>query len=301
MVKSMLDTEVSCFANYDTPGNPRNVNLLKWLTSDKYKWKVDEIRKLTDKTARDEIKATLPAITPSGLFTYRSSKNLIRLSGFIQFDIDLKGNEYILNYAELKNQLSHIKNVAYCGLSVSGKGYWGLIPIAYPKQHKEHFKAIESGLKSYGINIDPAPKNIVSLRGYSYDPNGYFNHNAEILTSFYKDIRQEIPQNKKAIHYSASGNDTRANVERCINEITSRNVDIAPDYETYINIGFAFAQEFGETGRNLFHSVCRPSFKYNFDNTETDYSNFLKSRNEGKISRIGSFFHHCRQAGVRFK
>ena len=301
MQKSILDIDVSCFVNYDTPGNPRNVNLLKWLTSDKYKSKVNEIRKLTDKTARDEIKATLPAITPSGLFKYRNSKNLIRLSGLIQFDIDLKGNENILNYAELKNQLCNIKNIAYCGLSVSGKGYWGLIPIAHPERHTEHFKEIEMGLKSYGIIIDPAPKSIVSLRGYSYDPEGYFNHNAEILSSLYKNSQPEKKQTINIKPYSASGKDNRANVECCINEINNRNIDIAPDYETYRNIGFAFAQEFGEGGRDLFHSVCRPSYKYLYDDTETHYSNFLKSKSDGKISKIGSFFHYCRQAGITFK
>ncbi len=301
MQKSILDIEVSCFANYDTPGDPRNVNLLSWLTSDKYKSKVDEIRKLTDKTLRDEIKATLPAITPSGIFTYRSSKNLIKLSGLIQFDIDLKGNENILNYAELKNQLTNINNIAYCGLSVSGKGYWGLIPIAYPERHKEHFKAIEIGLKSYGINIDPAPKSIVSLRGYSFDPDGYFNHSAEILSRVHIDTQPVKTNFKSIISKSITGTDSRAWVERYINELLNRNIDIAPDYETYRNIGFAFAQEFGESGRNLFHTVCRPSNKYLFDDTETHYTNFLKSSGQGTVIRIGSFFHYCRLAGITFK
>jgi len=298
MQKSILDTNVSCFANYDTPDNPRTVKLLQWLKSDKYKNKVEEIRKLTDKVARDEVKATLPAITPSGLFTYRNAKNLLKLSGFIQFDIDLKGNESISNYAELMNQLPNIKNVAYCGLSVSGQGYWGLVPIAYPERHKEHFRAMEIAFLGYGINIDPAPKSIVSLRGYSYDPDGYFNHNAEILSRVCTDVQPERPEFKSNIQYNTPGNDTRAWVERYVNIILNRGIDIAPDYEVYRNIGFAFAEEFGEVGRELFHVICRLSNKYNFDDTEKHYSNFLKSKRQGRIIKIGTFFHYCKQAGI---
>lgn len=297
MQKSILDTDVSCFANYDTPDNPRTVNLLNWLTSEKYKSKVDEIRKLIEKVARDEIKATLPAITPSALCSYRNVQNLIKHTGFIQFDIDLKGNETI-EFAELKEQLCNIKNVAYCGLSVSGRGYWGLVPIAYPERHNEHFKAMEIAFKGYGINIDRAPKSIVSLRGYSYDSDGYFNHNAEILSRVYTDIQPERPEFKSNIQYNTSGNDTRARVERYVNVILNRGIDIAPDYEVYRNIGFAVAHEFGESGKELFHTVCRLSNKYNFDDTEKHYSNFLKSKGQSRIIKINTFFHYCKQAGI---
>ena len=53
MRSSILNTPVSCFANYDTPHHPVTVNLLTWLTSAKYKDKVAHIRSLPDKAARD--------------------------------------------------------------------------------------------------------------------------------------------------------------------------------------------------------------------------------------------------------
>jgi len=184
-MKSILNIQVSCFANYDTPGNPKAVNLLSWLKSEKYRNQVERIRSIVDKTERDSIKATLPAITPSGLFTYRSVKHLVKHSTFIQFDIDEKGNESVGNFRELKSQISRIKNVAYCGLSVSGTGFWGLIPIAYPDKHDQHLKAIQQSFTGFGIAIDPAPKSVASLRGYSYDPGAYFNHNASVFEKLY--------------------------------------------------------------------------------------------------------------------
>lgn len=182
---SILHIAVSCFANYDTPSNPKSVSLLSWLQSEKYRTQVERIRAITDKAARDGIKATLPAITPSGVFTYRSAKSLVKHSGFVQFDIDVKGNESVGNFHELKEQISRIKNVAYCGLSVSGTGFWGLIPIAHPDKHDLHLKAIQEAFIEFGIAIDPAPKSIASLRGYSFDPNAYFNHHATVFENFY--------------------------------------------------------------------------------------------------------------------
>lgn len=184
MQESILNIDVSCFANYDSPANPRPVNLLKWLISSKYADLVNTIRNIDDKESRDKIKATLPAITPSGLFTYRAKNCLVRHSGFIQFDIDLKGNEAITNYSNLKKELCKISQVAYCGLSVSGKGFWGLIPIVQAEKHNQYFKFIENWFKAIGLIIDPAPKSVSSLRGYAYDPHGYFNHAAKPLKEF---------------------------------------------------------------------------------------------------------------------
>jgi hypothetical protein len=175
--KSVLDVEVSCFKNYNTAGNPANINLMTWLTSTKYKDKVDAIRSNPDKQSRDAIKSQLPAITPSGLFSYRSQSNLLSHSGLIQIDLD--------NLSEgdldiFKKELQKIKNIAYLAKSVSGRGLWGLIPIPPdPASHKAYFdKLFETFGKDYEITLDDKPKNVASLRGYSYDPEAYFNHSA---------------------------------------------------------------------------------------------------------------------------
>jgi hypothetical protein len=203
MQESILYIEVSCFADYNTPDNPRPVNLMQWLTNKKYAEKVAAIRNIEDKCKRDQIKATLPAITPSGLFSYRAKKDLIRHSGFIQIDIDHKGNEAIGNYSDLKNEICKISNIAYCGLSVSGKGYWALIPIEQPDKHYQYFVFIEKWFKEHGLVIDKAPKSISSLRGYAYDPDGYFNHGAKPLKQFYI----EPVKNKKPLVKSEKKSD----------------------------------------------------------------------------------------------
>lgn len=180
-MKSVLDTEVSLYKNYTDP-NPTTVNLLTFINSRKHKTQVDEIRRMEEKKDRDIAKALLPCITPSGVFTYRNEKSIVKHSGLIQFDIDYKGNEHLDQFEEILPALSTLPYVAYAGYSCSGYGFWGLIPIAYPDKHKLHLKAFIDILKFNDIKCDTAPANVASLRGYSYDDNAYINHNAELFT-----------------------------------------------------------------------------------------------------------------------
>uniref|UniRef100_UPI004047DB00 BT4734/BF3469 family protein n=1 Tax=Algoriphagus sp. TaxID=1872435 RepID=UPI004047DB00 len=180
--ESVLNVEVSCFKNYDTPQDPKTINLMIWLTSTKYKDKVESIRSNNNKKERDSCKATLPAITPSGIFSYRRQDNLINHSGLIQIDIDLtEKNKLISNWENLKSELMKLPNIAYLGRSVSGRGYWGLIPIPPdPDGHKLYFDSLKDiFLSNWGIELDDKPKNVASLRGYSFDEKAYFNHHAK--------------------------------------------------------------------------------------------------------------------------
>jgi hypothetical protein len=177
-MKSILDVSVSCFRGFFDPDNTKSVNLLIWLTSTKYANQVGRIRSISDKTERNKIKATLPAITPSGLFTRRGNTALIRHSGLICLDVDQKDNEDIPNYSALKDEFSKIANVAYAGLSVSGAGFFVLIPIAFPEQHTAQFNALRNLFEDrYEITVD-STGDVSRLRGYSYDPDAYFNHQA---------------------------------------------------------------------------------------------------------------------------
>ena len=126
-MKSVLDVEVSSFSSYHSK-EPVNVNLLEWLQSNNHKTDIEKLRTVADKSQRDEIKATLPAITVSGVFhPTRKEENLKKHSRLICIDIDQKGNEAIENFGELKEQLFKMKNVAYASLSASGRGYFIII------------------------------------------------------------------------------------------------------------------------------------------------------------------------------
>lgn len=304
-MKARFHKPISVFENYFTPGNPKPIALIKWLQAEKYRGRVEQIRLAETKAERDSLKATLPACTPSGLFKYRDGdpKNFVQHTGFIQFDIDAKGNERIGNYSDLKRHICNIEEVAYCGLSVSGKGYWGLIPIEEPERHTAHFWALCQAFQQLGITIDIKPRYRYSLRGYSWDPEPYFNFDAKVFTDTADDPREAKPKatNTKPRHYKThrNGNDTRDDVEALINTIQARRVDITNDFNDWLKLGYAFANEFGEAGRDYFHAVSQYYSGYTERETDKIYTACSRSGGStGNAAKIETFFYLTKQYGI---
>jgi hypothetical protein len=183
-MNSVLNIEISMFADARST-TPKTVILLDWLKDESFLRLQERVRACATKNEKDIVKKDMPCITPSGLFSKRGKDYLIQHSGFIAIDIDGKDNTHISNFFDLKNKLCKLSQVAYCGLSVSGQGYWALIPIAHPDKHEKHYQFLEDYFAKKGLNIDPACKDVARLRFYSYDPDAYFNHNAKQLQAFY--------------------------------------------------------------------------------------------------------------------
>ena len=297
---SVLDVKVSCFSSYRGK-KPKPVNLLTWLQSNKYAGKIQELRKLENKKARDEIKASLPAVTVSGLFyPYRKAEYLIQHSGLICIDIDYKDNQHISNYDQLKEQLFNIEHVAYAGLSASGRGFFLIIPIQYPEWHSLHFNALENDFNQLGIVIDKAPKSVVSLRGYSSDTSKLFRK--KVTT--YSSILYNADEKKKCSGYSYNKGvsrgqshtqyphtnivTTQQRVEKTINIIIQNRLDVTIHEPEWFLLACAIANEFGEYGRGYFHAISQFHPKYRFSEANRKYSHALKKR-YSKIG-IGTFF-----------
>lgn len=291
-MNSVLDVEISCFSSY-AGKKPRRVNLLTWLSSDKYAGKIRVLRSLTDKPERDKVKASLPAITVSGIFDpTRKEEHLVKHSKLICIDIDGIGNEHIENFQALKKQLFHIENVAYAGLSASGKGFFLIMPIKYPKHHKEHFRAIRRDLAALGLAIDPAPQNVASLRGYSWDDQALFRHQAK---PYRKRLKEDTGEKKKSKagtlkpfvrNWEAKG--TKSRVEELVNTIVNNRIDVTGSEPDWFRLACAFANEFGEGGREYFHTISQ--FFAGYDQQEADRKFDHASKGQYRRIGIGTFF-----------
>jgi hypothetical protein len=99
--------------------------------------------------------------------------------------------------------------------------------------------------------------------------------------------------------HQPSNNNKMAEVENIILEIESKQLDITSTYSDWINIGFAFADEFGEQGRDLFHRISRFYNDYNTNQCNLQYDKCLKANGHG-IS-IATFFFLAQQAGIEIK
>ena len=188
--ESILNVDCSMFANAKAT-DPKSINLLSWLTSNKYLTRQTKVRSETDPNKKRIAKEAMPCITASGVFSKRGKRFLKKHTGFIAIDIDQKANDHIENYSELKKEISKIDEVAYCGLSVSGSGYWALIPIDQPENHEQHFEFIRLFFEGHGVNIDRSCADVSRLRFYSHDPEAYFNHAAKPLKAIYRPQAQK--------------------------------------------------------------------------------------------------------------
>ena len=290
---SVLDKIVSVFDNCNKPDNPQKVNLLQWLNDDTYAVALSDIRSVVGNAEvyKRRKASELPAATISAVCSYRGSEYVERRTGLLSFDIDLKENKHIANYTELREQLSRIKNVAYCARSCSGKGFWGIVPIVHPEYHEQHFLALQKDFESIGIVLDGVPKNVASLRIYSYDPEAFYRHDATPYAKLHEPRTSTIPRT----HYANTGA-TADTVESAVQYIESIQIDLTGTYEQWVLLGFALANEFGEGGRDYFHRVSQFHTEYKETEADTKYNNILRHEN-GK-TRIGTFFHLCKEHGV---
>lgn len=279
---SILNVTISKFDSVKDTENPIEVNLIEWLGDESDQSVIKTLRTLSGDDYK-QYKKQLSGITPSGTFSNRSESGLIDHSGLIQFDIDSKDNPGDMN--ELKTKIQQIPNVAYLSFSTSGRGLWGLIPIQYKKHHKSHFRAIQQAFQNAGVTIDPAPSNVASFRFTSYDSEPYYNHNADLFPYLIED-------NKPV----SNGRDNRQKVEELISKIQYSRIDITGGYDNWLKIGFALAEEFGETGRIYFHQVSQWHPEYNTRECDQQFTNCIKANGQG-VS-IASFFHICKEYGV---
>lgn len=179
---------------------------------------------LEDKERNHERIAALKKSLPAGIISGVAvdgigEQNIVERNSVIAIDVDAKDNPALYDWQAVKAAVSKSPYVAYAGLSVSGLGIFVLIPIDDAKKHKQHFDAIVSDFANttftimqnedtepttlHGIRLDPAPSNIASKRFVSYDPQPYWNTDAQVYS---KTIEPMKLYERKYTSYRGSGN-----------------------------------------------------------------------------------------------
>jgi hypothetical protein len=219
---------------------------------------------------------SLPCVTPSGLFSERSGKNLTRHSGLLCIDIDLNDNPGGV-MEKVPSLLASLPYVAYASKSITGDGYFAIVPLEHPTHHLEHYLAIEKEFKDeYGIVLDKQCKDVCRLRFATYDENPYFNPEA---TSYYKEcsepavVKEEkfttttsyVSRSPKETEYDVTA--SVADLDKKIVEVKQKGIVVADDYPSWQRLAMSLST-LGEEGRERFHEISSTSTKY--DKTECD-------------------------------
>ena len=290
MNKDIFDTSVSVYNGFkDVYGS--TCTLRAFLSDKKHVSEIERLRSLPTKEERNAIKRRLPQICVCGIFQpTRKADNLVKHSGLICLDVDRKDNQDIDNWADLKQELAKLPQVAYIGTSVSANGYFLILPLRYPQFHKQQFEQLKRDFNKMRIIIDPACGDVTRMRCLSYDPNPYINPEAVPYEGYYVEP-------KPFINYQYSGDGVLDKVAKCCERIESSGIDITGDYQSWFTVGCALAS-LGEQGRQFFHVCSSQNPKYNRAETDKKFTNLLRT---GKRIGIGSFFEMCKNFNITFK
>ena len=291
----IFQTHISVY-NGVTDNTGTRMPLGTFLFCKEYKDDILRLRAVFDKETRNALKRSLPQATISGVFSpTRAKYNLSQHSGLICVDIDAKDNPDILDWETLKQDLSVLPQIAYCALSVSGKGLFLVIPLRYPEKHLQQFRQLQIDFRKMGIMIDSACSDITRLRCLSYDEHPIINENATL----YEGVYVEKPKHKSfPTCFIYEGENTSAEVAVYCRKIQQCGIDITASYGDWLKVGCALAT-LGESGRSLFHICSRQNAKYNAAKTDKMFTDLLR-RNYQQVY-IGTFFWMCKQYGITTK
>jgi hypothetical protein len=244
---------------------------LSYIKDGKWKHLVEPIRNEVDKTKRNSLKRNLPSVTIAGVFKEREQDKLITHSGFICIDIDSFND---------KSELACDKYTYAIFNSASGNGIAIIVKIN-PDKHKESYNWLaDYYYTTYGISVDPAPKNVASLRYVSYDADIFINEKA-----IKAKVKSDEVKKPKSLPIVLSD----SVIDTLVNEVRSSGKNIAADYDSYLKLGFALANGFGERGRSFYHSICFASNKYHSEQCDKQYNICLRGANKSGIT-VGTFY-----------
>lgn len=288
-MKHFKDIEITVYNGViDTSGH--RSTLFDFLHNVDYD-RINRLRATADAAERKRIKLSLPQATISGVFSpTRLAENLVSHTGLICVDIDGKDNLHIVNFDTLiEDVLSQIEEVAYASRSVSGNGYFVIMPLKYLAKHKMQFEQLVRDFDAMGINIDRACGDVCRLRCQSYDLHQYINMVAKPYAGVY---HPPMPKFRYTATFGEA--DAEDKVARLCREIATRGIDLTGTYDDWMKIGAALSS-LGESGRQWFHIVSSQNGGYNAADCDRKFSNLLRST---KRIGIGTFFYACKQAGL---
>lgn len=290
--RNPLDVEVSCYKGAsDNIGSP--INLKEFLFSDRFKGVAEDIRQKATPEERHEYKKgkvhEIPAITISGLFSVRDSKSLVSHSGLICIDIDHKDNTPEI-MAKVPSILKSLPYVCYSAKSISGDGYFAIVPLENPKHFRQHYNALEEEIKSYGITIDKSCKDITRLRFATYDDEYYYNPSA---SPFYLEVDTTQPldrkQSKQFVSSSTHSDEDRVKGE--IEFLKNNSISLPDDYGTWFKLAMSLNSSLGEKGRKYFHELSSMSNKYDKYECDNQYDEVINHYSGDNEVSLGTFFH----------
>lgn len=286
----MEATNISLYSSVKDTASTQTIGIdqfLEGVQNGRWEDKVNKIRTIQDVELRRAEKAKLPNVTISGIFTKRVDKECKLHSGFIAIDIDNLGSEL----AATKMLLAQDPYVYAAFMSVSGTGLCALIRVD-PERHRDAFEGIaDYMIKKYQIVIDPTGVNVSRARFVSFDPDLFVQKSIVFKKYLTKPKSRKI---QATIFVQTEFDDV-------VRQMVDLRVSCVEDYRDWRDIGFGLADQFGEGGRQYFHSLSSCSDKYETTMCDRQYTHCMRSNQHrgGSKVTIATIYWFAKQAGIQ--
>ena len=261
-------------------------NFLEGVRSGRWQDIALEVRNAPNKEIKELKKKTAPLVTVSGSFAARKDDAIRKHSNLIAIDID-----NLDDAVATKNRIGADPYILAAFISISGKGLCLIVKIDGTR-HLDAFNAIAAYLyNEYQLIVDQSGKNVSRARFISYDPALIQNPNAATFKK-YLPKKKEYKQQKVVV--------IKTDFDSMIAQMDQKGLNLCEDYSDWIRICYGLVSEFGEQGREHFHTLSATSSKYNSIDCDSQFDACLKNHNEskGKKSSIGSIYYLAKQNSI---
>jgi predicted P-loop ATPase len=261
-------------------------NFLEGVRSGRWQDIALEVRNAPNKEIKELKKKTAPLVTVSGSFAARKDDAIRKHSNLIAIDID-----NLDDAVATKNRIGADPYILAAFISISGKGLCLIVKIDGTR-HLDAFNAIAAYLyNEYQLIVDQSGKNVSRARFISYDPALIQNPNSATFKK-YLPKKKEYKQQKVVV--------IKTDFDSMIAQMDQKGLNLCEDYSDWIRICYGLVSEFGEQGREHFHTLSATSSKYNSIDCDSQFDACLKNHNEskGKKSSIGSIYYLAKQNGI---
>jgi len=261
-------------------------NFLEGVRSGRWQDIALEVRNAPNKEIKELKKKTAPLVTISGSFAARKDDAIRKHSNLIAIDID-----NLDDAVATKNRIGADPYILAAFISISGKGLCLIVKIDGTR-HLDAFNGIAAYLyNEYQLIVDQSGKNVSRARFISYDPALIQNPNAATFKK-YLPKKKEYKQQKVVV--------IKTDFDSMIAQMDQKGLNLCEDYSDWIRICYGLVSEFGEQGREHFHTLSATSSKYNSIDCDSQFDACLKNHNEskGKKSSIGSIYYLAKQNGI---
>jgi hypothetical protein len=125
-----------------------------------------------------------------------------------------------------------------------------------------------------------------------FNPKDWLQSSTDVTCS----VTPQTPKSTQNLSASTGSDSVSSDFDLVISRIEAAQTDITANYSDWRDIGFAFADEFGESGRDYYHRISRFYSGYSSTDCNKQFDNCLKAKGHG-VS-LKTFFHLAKQAGI---